>query len=271
MKRILRQFQRLKWSVRYHGLDLTILACAAKLLRVVGKDLTRTDWYQAVTARRFDRRFGVNTQGNIQPAQLDIDEDRKLQAIEYKATSSVRFGSLLSELAIDYRDYVFVDYGSGKGRALVMASDFPFKQIIGVELSRSLHEMAKENIRQYLTRNPNCHDIRSICSDATTFEPPDQPLVIYLFNPFKDEIMSVVLDNIRRSLRRQPRHIVVVYFNPVQRHLLDNAEFLAPSPMTPNDGMWKIYETNPSVLQVESDNVAPSFPERKLANVASTT
>src|ERR1700691_4568599 len=46
---------------------------------------------------------------------------------------------------IDLSEFVFVDLGSGKGRTLLMASDYPFQRIVGVELLPALHETAKGN------------------------------------------------------------------------------------------------------------------------------
>ena len=42
---------------------------------------------------------------------------------------------ILADLGIYYPDCVFLDLGAGKGRALLLASQFPFKRIVGVEFS----------------------------------------------------------------------------------------------------------------------------------------
>ena len=51
--------------------------------------------------------------------------------------------------ALTLRDFTFLDLGSGKGRTLLMASDYPFRRIVGVELLHSLHQIAQENLRLY--------------------------------------------------------------------------------------------------------------------------
>ena len=76
---------------------------------------------------------------------------------------------MLSALPIDYRDFTFIDIGSGKGRTLLMASDYPFRRIIGVELLPELHRIAQENVRKYKNENQKSFAIVSQCVDAREF------------------------------------------------------------------------------------------------------
>src|ERR1700727_1709448 len=56
----------------------------------------------------------------------------------YQPTESVLFHEMIAALGaqacFDFRDFTFVDLGSGKGRTLFMASVSPFRRIVGVEL-----------------------------------------------------------------------------------------------------------------------------------------
>ncbi len=96
---------------------------------------------------------------------------------------------------VDFRDFTFIDLGSGKGRTLLMASDYPFRRIIGVELLPSLHKIAQENLRLYKSKTQKCFALESICGDATDFPLPADPLVIFLFNPFPESGMRRVVAN----------------------------------------------------------------------------
>lgn len=120
----------------------------------------------------------------------------------------------------DFRDFTFVDLGSGKGRTLLMASDYPFRRILGVELLPSLHQIALENVRQYKSESQKCLALESICADATTFPLPNDPLVIFLFNPFPESGMRQVVANLEQSLREHPRPVFVLYHNPLLEHTL---------------------------------------------------
>jgi hypothetical protein len=116
--------------------------------------------------------------------------------------------------------------GSGKRRALLLASQFSFKEIIGVELSPSLHRIAYSNIQIYRDDFQRCRKIRSICGDAAKYQIPPEKAVFYLFNPFDEEVMHMVLSNIEKSLHRVPREIYVIYLKPLHRDVLDQAKFL---------------------------------------------
>ena len=96
----------------------------------------------------------------------------------------------------------FVDMGSGKGRALLLTSHYPFKEIISVEFSENLYKIASSNISIYKDKLQQCYRIQSVCEDVTDFEIPKEKIVFYLFNPFDDHIMRTVLSNIEESIHR---------------------------------------------------------------------
>ena len=133
---------------------------------------------------------------------------------------------MLGSLAIPYDKFVFVDFGSGKGRTLFLASEYPFKKIEGVEFSSELHETAVRNIAVFKSSRQRCHCIKSLHMDAVDYPLPSDNLLIYLYNPFGREIMLKVLDNIRKSMGEQPRQVIIVYFNPLSGHLFEQQDFL---------------------------------------------
>ena len=120
----------------------------------------------------------------------------------------------------DFHDFIFVDLGSGKGRTLLMAADYPFRRIVGVELLASLHQIAQQNLRDYKSASQKCFALEAICADATAYEFPDDPLVVYLFNPFPESGMRQVIANLERSLRAHPRAVYVLYHNPLLEYTL---------------------------------------------------
>jgi SAM-dependent methyltransferase len=129
-------------------------------------------------------------------------------------------------LDIRYEDFVFIDFGSGKGRVLLLASEFPFKKIIGVEFSPKLHAIAQNNIRVYQSTTQQCKHVAAVCEDATSYALPIEPTVYYFFDPFRLPVMSVVIDNLRQSLQKHPRKIFLVYVNAELASTLDQAGFL---------------------------------------------
>jgi SAM-dependent methyltransferase len=156
----------------------------------------------------------------------------------YQPTEPVAFHEMLDGLqqllrqttgldhTLDFRDFTFIDLGSGKGRTLLMASDYPFRRILGVELLPSLHQIAQENLPQYKSESQKCFALESICADATAFPLPADPLVIFLFNPFPESGMRQVVANLDQSMREHPRPVYVLYHNPLLEHTLGESRLL---------------------------------------------
>lgn len=137
----------------------------------------------------------------------------------YQPTDPALFHEMLAAVqehtGIDFCEFDFIDFGSGKGRTLLMASDYPFRRITGVELLPSLNEIAQQNLSGYRAESQRCLDLESICADATKFPLPDRPLLLYLFNPFPEHGLRKVVANIDESLRSNARAIYVLYHNPL--------------------------------------------------------
>ena len=227
----LRQDSLLKiavWAIRYQGFGVTLLSFLFKVIALTGLDLTRTEWYTALRDNHFDKKFNIQSAGFIVPETLDIAESQIPDINEYQASTPLAFHLIISTFQIPFEKYTFVDIGSGKGRALLMASEYPFKQILGVELSADLNECATENIRSYRSRTQKCSAINSVHLDANEFEYPNDPLIIYLYNPFKENILGNVLRRVEESLTGQPRHMIIVYFHPSHKMLFDKQDFLIP-------------------------------------------
>jgi SAM-dependent methyltransferase len=147
----------------------------------------------------------------------------------YQPTEPAAFHEMLNTLqqspisdqaVLNFHNFTFLDLGSGKGRTLLMASEYPFRRIVGVELLPSLHEIARRNLSQYKSDTQKCFALESICADATAFPFPDDPLVIYLFNPFPEAGLRHVFANLEQSLREHPRAVYVLYHNPLLEHVL---------------------------------------------------
>lgn len=142
----------------------------------------------------------------------------------YQPTEADLFHEMIEALRqqfhVDFRDFLFIDLGSGKGRTLLMASDYPFRRIIGVELLPALHQVATENLSKYRSESQKCFAVESTCADATSFQLPIEPTVLYLFNPLPETGLKRVIANLERSLQAHPRPLYVLYHNPLLEPVL---------------------------------------------------
>lgn len=103
---------------------------------------------------------------------------------------------------------VFVDYGSGKGAAIIHAKELGFEKTIGVEFAKELHEQAVDNIEKLKLKN-----VESFYADATTYTLPNNISVIYLFNPFDEVVMSKVIENIQAQKEEFEGDVYLIYGN----------------------------------------------------------
>ena len=224
MSGFVRKFRR---GVQRHGV-IGMLAVAAEHIAWLTSRLRPSVRAQIQEreqrAAAFDERFGVDTAGCIHQTELNINNPNQLHAVFYRGSDPKFFRDAIEALPIDYRRFVFIDFGSGKGRAILLATEFPFKRIVGVEFSEELHRIAQDNIRRFHSDISKCRDVESVCMDAVHYPLPDDCLVCYLCNPFDATIVAQVLSNIRKSLLRNPREIFIVYYNPREGHVVDQAD-----------------------------------------------
>ncbi len=143
----------------------------------------------------------------------------------YQPTEPALFREMLEGLIqanpkIDFREFTFIDIGSGKGRALLMAADYPFRRVLGIELLPELHRVAQENIKKYKSDSQQCFAIECLLADAGEIAFPSEPIVLYLFNPLPESGLARMISNMEHSLREHPRPVFVLYHNPLLERVL---------------------------------------------------
>jgi len=144
----------------------------------------------------------------------------------YQPTDPALFREMMASLPIEFDTFTFVDLGSGKGRTLLMASEYPFQTIVGVELLPALHQIAQENLARYQSESQKCFTLEAVRGDAANFSFPAEPLVLYLFNPLSEAGLRQVVANLDHSLRTHPRAVYVLYHNPLLEPALSRSKLL---------------------------------------------
>ncbi len=193
------------------------------------------DWEHTVDTTRSNVGFGTQFLAGVtarpyfatEPWLFEQIMDALARSIQQSAVS-IQQSAISQETFVQagVQDFTFVDLGSGKGRVLLMASDYPFKRIIGVEFMPDLHRTAQENIAGFSSDEQQCKQIEAVCMDARDFEFPPGPLVVYLFNPFSEATFVRVLENLRLSLEQVPWPIYIAYRFTEFEGLLAQAEWL---------------------------------------------
>ncbi len=176
--------------------------------------------------RRFDADHGVVTEAMLFLGELDPEAigEALAHATHYEAVPIPDALAMLD--AIPSRAVptsVFVDVGSGLGRAVFLAMQRPFRQIVGIEVSRALHETARENLASWRGVEARCNDVRLVCADARKFNYPPGDLVVFIYNPFDGVALNATLDRI--AARRSPGKTWLLYHTPCDGAVEARAEF----------------------------------------------
>jgi SAM-dependent methyltransferase len=165
----------------------------------------------AAADRRREARFGVSTEGNISLRELAIVGENAALGFRYVPSPGLLVDTLLANIGADFDGFSFVDFGSGKGRVLLVASHYPFREVVGVEFSPELDQIAEDNIRRYQSPARRCERVRSVCADAATYPLSDDDCVLYFNNPFAEPVFARVLANVQAAHQRSHHKIFVLY------------------------------------------------------------
>lgn len=169
--------------------------------------------------QRFDAQHGITTEALIFLGELDPEAVGPSieYATHYEATPVAEAEALIDALPLAPERTTFVDLGSGMGRVVLLAAKRPYRQIIGVEISPALHEVAKDNRAAFPAAAQRCRDLRLVRADAATFALPRGDLALYLYNPFRSEILARVVER----LIAPGREVVIAYHTPIERTVID--------------------------------------------------
>jgi hypothetical protein len=171
----------------------------------------------------FDERFHVETEHILEVGKLDVDSPNAKYAVRYQPSSPDLVRNILSRLNICYPEFTFIDFGAGKGRVLLVSSEFSFARVIGIEFSPELVRTARKNIDNYAgTRR--MAPIETVCADVSTYELPPIPLVCYLYNPFQRPMMDRLAGRLCASSKAFPRDIFVIYVQAEHREVFDGSD-----------------------------------------------
>jgi SAM-dependent methyltransferase len=245
---------KLKRAIVKRGVMGVLTAAPAKIM---GRLAQRShNGKQIDPVHPFDVEHGTDTSGLIMPEELADSRRRKcIHNTGFYATAPSLFEQAFSRLDIDFERFTFIDLGAGKGRTLMLASNFPFQRVIGVEFVPELQAIAQRNISLYQPAVRRCRDVECILSDVCDFVFPPVPLVIFMWHPFVGPVFEKVMANLQESLRQDAREVYVVYLKPEFEHLVAS--------VSPLRKLWEIHMT-----MTDQDFAAYIFPDQSEVCVA---
>jgi hypothetical protein len=182
----------------------------------VPQGLSPKQWVRSAEDWWFDTTRRVETvSGALEKPDLTQIVGDQQDSYVYLPIRATNARQAIRDLPIrHFPEYTFIDMGSGKGKMLFVAAEYPFRRVIGVEYSKKLHDQAVVNCSRYRHPTQKCPVIEPIFGNAAEYKFPDDQLVVYLFNPFGPEVMGQMLRNLESSMEHTPRHVVILMIWP---------------------------------------------------------
>lgn len=163
----------------------------------------------------FERRFGVETSGRVELEELGLDtEDRNY----YEPAEWQALRRILPKREVSRED-VFIDFGSGMGRVVLLAAQYDFARVIGVEISERLTRIAEKNLERNRNR-VTCGELQLVTADVVDYQIPDDVTIAFFNNPFYGEVFDHVTQRLLGSVDRNPRRLRIIYRNPMEEERL---------------------------------------------------
>lgn len=162
----------------------------------------------------FDKRYQVDTINTERLDNLDIDSPNRSSGTYYEGINAYVFTKVFSGLDVDVPQSCFVDFGSGKGKAMFLAAEMGFKKVIGIEFSLELVEICTKNLGIFRLKSASKSEFEIIHQDATEYLIPPDANVLSFFNPFNEAVTDKVIENIMKSHAQTSRAIWVVHLYP---------------------------------------------------------
>jgi|GEM_PF-2063364 len=172
------------------------------------------------TKHDFDVKYGVDTSGLVDGRDLHSGHQNDRFITAYFGVPPSR---LINALELWQRtnqrttsQYRFVDVGCGKGRALLLASQFGFRDVFGIELQPDLAQIASENVQRWREQSDVSMELSILCGDGPSLLPQllTGPVLIYLYNPFRAPVLRALLDSIVNQGEKLSAPVDVLYLYP---------------------------------------------------------
>jgi SAM-dependent methyltransferase len=192
--------------------------------------LTREEGF---TLHPFDLEHGVQTSGLIPGRFLKTGHAHDRHSTAYFGVAPSVFHDLLKRwqrtrpcAALDR--FTFIDIGAGMGRAMLLASEFHFRKVEGIELNPALALLARKNIRKWRSLGRAIAPMRISCRDVLQFPFPKGPCLAFLFNPFGESVMRRFLKLLAGRFAERPGELDLLYVNNEQDHVIEGHPGFTP-------------------------------------------
>ena len=149
----------------------------------------------------YDLVHGTKTYRNTPASALSLEGDALDCAVWYTPAPVKTLRYILKHAGTDLSRYTFVDYGAGRGRAMLTASEFPFRRVVGIEFDRKLFEQGERNLEVVRGLGRQRPDWVVLHQDARDYLPGSGDYWFFMYAPFFNQVLDTVLENIYQTGR----------------------------------------------------------------------
>ncbi len=182
--------------------------------------------WQVVLDCVWELQHATDTLSRVGHESLETTSANRRSATCYGATRARPLQRLFREITPP-RNHTFVDLGAGKGRVLILAAQYGFQKVVGVEFSSALCEIARRNVAQCQKRRPWPGQVEILHLDVVDYPIQPDDGVFFLFHPFHGDVLARVVENLRQSLAAHPRRVCVIYHSPAHHRVLADSGLFA--------------------------------------------
>ena len=177
------------------------------------------------TRHPFDLEFGVRTSGLIAGRHLKSGHPHDRHNTAYYGVAPSVFQAMVvrwrrSRSVASIDEFTLVDLGAGMGRAVLLASELPFREVVGVELNPTLTRIARKNAAVWRAAGRARAPMRMVCGDAVEFRFPEGPCAAFLFNPFGAPVLRRLLRTLAKGFAGRAGQLDLLYVNNEQESVL---------------------------------------------------
>lgn len=174
----------------------------------------------------FDLRWGVQTSGLIPGRFLKTGHAHDRHSTAYFGVAPSVFRALLrrwqrTKPTAPIEQFTFIDVGAGMGRAVLLAAEYPFKRVVGIELNPLLVKVAQRNLEVWQAAGKSRTPMQVICADAVDAPFANGPCVVFLFNPFGASVMRRLLKRLAIVFADCKEQLDLMYVNHEQDHVIE--------------------------------------------------
>ena len=200
------------WRLLGNHTPASALKRAISLVRGMGLARTLSMVMAAVDdkyVRSFDRRYRIKTSAYILLPNTSFAPSRLSDATQYGPVNGWALRKFLREIRLP-RELHFVDLGCGLGRACILAAEYGFKRVTGVELAPEFCALARDNLARCRLPASSLSSVTIVQMDVLDFCEQTDADVFFMFRPFSEEFLSWVLQKLEARAKGRNKPLTVI-------------------------------------------------------------